>query len=64
MARDFTSQRAKALKPWPIMGYETPKQMKGEVVKRLLEFRLWDFIFTVRWKRKTVLTISEDMDFK
>lgn len=45
------SQRAQALKPWPIMGYEIPRTMQGEEVITLFKREIFGFIISVKRKK-------------
>jgi hypothetical protein len=45
------SERVKALPPWPIMGYDMPRTMRGEVMTKLAEIKLGNIIITIRRKR-------------
>jgi hypothetical protein len=42
------SERVKAIPPWPIVGYDMPRTLRG-TVEKVLGFKVGKFYFSVRW---------------
>lgn len=57
--KGIISKRARAIPPFPLVGYELPRTVKGVIVTKLLEVRLLGFVITIkreRYKQERKLT--------
>lgn len=57
MKRNIIAQRVREIPPWPIMGYDLPRILRGIVVTKLAEIKLFGFIITIkrrRWEERKI----------